>query len=105
MKHMLDGIAIANPPEAAIQRESFAGRVWLLLPASARNDVFFKLFLYIACFGLIMAVSLLNPQSFLLVLEVFTSSALNVEAGSGIAVIYFLSRYRSHSVRGALSST
>ena len=98
MKHMLDGLAAANPPTAAIEHDTTVGRCWRCLPEWTHNDVAFRVILYVACFGLIMVVALLNPQSFLLVLEVFTSLALNIEGGAGIAVIYFLARRKGVKV-------
>ena len=38
--------------------------------------------LYVFCFGLIMIVALMNPEGFLVVLEVFTSLSLNIEGGA-----------------------
>jgi hypothetical protein len=70
MKHMLDGIAGAYAPDIPGNTVGLLGRFWRLVPSSLRHDVFLKLLLYVACFALILLVSLLNPQSFLLVLEV-----------------------------------
>jgi hypothetical protein len=98
MKHMLDGLAAANPPTAAMEHDTAAGRCWRCLPEWTHNDVAFRVMLYVTCFGIIMVVALLNPQSFLLVLEVFTSLALNIEGGAGIAIVYFLARRRGGKV-------
>jgi hypothetical protein len=38
--------------------------------------------LYVVCFGTIYGVAQLNPHGFLKIMEVITSLALNMEAGS-----------------------
>eukprot|EP00730_Choanoeca_flexa_P013060 TRINITY_DN4928_c0_g1_i2.p1 TRINITY_DN4928_c0_g1~~TRINITY_DN4928_c0_g1_i2.p1 ORF type:complete len:552 (+),score=117.62 TRINITY_DN4928_c0_g1_i2:2-1657(+) len=103
MKHMLDGLAAANPPRDAIAQESLFGKLCMRCPEWLQADVSFRVCLYVMCFGLIMVVSLLNPQSFLLVLEVFTSLALNIEGGAGIAVVYFLARRQGGDIPLSMS--
>ncbi|KAA0161776.1 hypothetical protein FNF31_03562 [Cafeteria roenbergensis] len=58
-------------------------------------------------FGLVLLIAQVNPQGFLIVLEVFTSFALNLEAGLLVAVMFYyaaIRRGRGHR-HGATSST
>ena len=48
--------------------------------------------LYVLFFGMVVLVASLNPKGFLVVLEVFTSLALNVESGLFVALMVYLSR-------------
>ncbi len=45
--------------------------------------------LYLFWFGLVLIVALANPQGFLIVLEVFTSLALNLESGLFVGLMYY----------------
>lgn len=44
--------------------------------------------LYCVMFGLVLLVALINPSGFLIVLEVFTSMAVNLEAGLFVALMW-----------------
>eukprot|EP01138_Halocafeteria_seosinensis_P005393 gb/GECG01005513.1/.p1 GENE.gb/GECG01005513.1/~~gb/GECG01005513.1/.p1 ORF type:complete len:1012 (+),score=102.88 gb/GECG01005513.1/:1-3036(+) len=54
-----------------------------------------KISLYTFWFGVILVIAISNPQGFLVVLEVFTSLALNVESGFFIGLMWYSARKRS----------
>lgn len=72
------------------------------LSASFLKTKVLRISLYVCCFGLIMVVALLNPQDFLLVLEVFTSLSLNVEGGT--LNVDVMDRWWTHFTPGCSST-
>ena len=52
--------------------------------------------LYLCGFGLILFVSLINPEGFLIIIEIFGSLALNVECGVFVALMAYESNTNQH---------
>lgn len=54
--------------------------------------LFLQLFLYVASFASVLTIAMLNPRSFLVILEIFTSLAMNLQGGIFVAYVFFSSR-------------
>jgi amino acid permease len=98
LKHVLDGMArqwslhnlSSTGDVKGIEPDSRGCRAWCVrtLPW-LWTESGTRWFYYLFWFGLVLAVALVNPQGFLIVLEVFTSFALNVESGFLIGVMFY----------------
>ncbi|EGD77085.1 hypothetical protein PTSG_07424 [Salpingoeca rosetta] len=89
MKHMIDGYSRAHPPS---NTDGALLCLWRRIPDSLGLETAQNLLLYLGCFGLVFIIAIFNPKSFLLVLEVVTSLALNIEAGAGVGVMFYVAR-------------
>lgn len=95
LKHMLDGwiksfnswTSKPNSYGHSIVRRCGSISVWL------------QFSMYVFFFALVLILALLNPKSFLVILEVFTSLALNMESGFFIAwMVWTSKRYYKQSI-------
>lgn len=112
LKHMLDGFVKKRMEQAALDRNSekealypsaavtccqrtgrWCGSFWgFFRKVFAGTSMRYQFSLYVLFFGMVVLVASLNPKGFLVVLEVFTSLALNVESGLFVALMVYLSR-------------
>jgi len=65
------------------------GNAWLGALPCLQSQLGQRWALYLFWFGLVLVVALANPQGFLIVLEVFTSLALNLESGLFVGLMYY----------------
>jgi len=90
LKHVLDGYTKLTRYEPSADSRSFWGRLRRRVLSIQKWKR--QYLLYFVCFGIVLAVSLLQPKSFHQVLEKVTSFALNLEAGAFIALMLANSR-------------
>eukprot|EP01028_Stygiella_incarcerata_P010855 TRINITY_DN5875_c0_g1_i1.p1 TRINITY_DN5875_c0_g1~~TRINITY_DN5875_c0_g1_i1.p1 ORF type:complete len:601 (-),score=145.36 TRINITY_DN5875_c0_g1_i1:1619-3421(-) len=88
LKHVLDGYSttIKDKFRSSIERCQIRLPKLLQFLSSPRTA------LYFVSFGVILLVAILNPHSFLIVLELFTSLALNLESGVFVSYMLHLSQ-------------
>lgn len=88
LKHMLDGyvktFTLYSEKEGTYGNKLIKKCKWF--------GIFLQFSLYFISFSLVLTLALLNPKSFLIILEVFTSLALNLESGFFIAWMLWTSR-------------
>ena len=54
-----------------------------------KNVLSYSLFLYLFGYGVVLMVSLINPEGFLMIIEIFGSLALNLECGCFVAIMAY----------------
>jgi len=86
MKHVLEGFVRSSQQEYPITTTNFLDRLKYMGPNSKRA------LLFILSFGIIYVVAQTNPKGFIIVLEYFTSFALNVEIGIFVSFMMGYSR-------------
>jgi hypothetical protein len=95
LKHILDGY-VKTFIDKSKQVGSIASRI---VNRCKSISTWFQFILYIFFFSLVLLLALLNPKSFLIILEVFTSLALNMESGFFVAWMLWTSRrYYKHEI-------
>jgi hypothetical protein len=95
LKHMLDGY-VKTFNELAQKKETLLNRITEKLARVVRRpDIFFQFLLYFINFALILIVAQVNPSQFFIVMEVFTSAALNLESGVFVALMLWTSTRRT----------
>lgn len=57
----------------------------------------FQFFLYIVSFAFVLVIAQVNPSQFFIVMEVFTSAALNLESGFFVAIMLFISTRKDNA--------
>eukprot|EP01094_Clydonella_sp_ATCC50884_P027763 TRINITY_DN8109_c0_g1_i1.p1 TRINITY_DN8109_c0_g1~~TRINITY_DN8109_c0_g1_i1.p1 ORF type:complete len:484 (-),score=99.41 TRINITY_DN8109_c0_g1_i1:177-1628(-) len=89
-KHVVDGIVRASLPHS-LQSLPALGRCTTLTRAldSQRAREYL---VYLLVFGLTLLIAFLNPKSFITVMDVFTSMALNLESGVFVVLMLDLAR-------------
>jgi hypothetical protein len=102
MKHMLDGYIKSFHSYISKEDNKIGMKIESYLKKFTNHPfyylgIIFQFSLYIICWGTVLVIAMINPRSFLTILEVFTSLALNLESGVFIAFMLYTSRKMSVS--------
>ncbi|KAL6073518.1 hypothetical protein QOT17_004822 [Balamuthia mandrillaris] len=98
LKHTLDGY-VKNWKARDFHFEWFSAKTNFILERLWNAPPLYRQsFLYSICFGIVMLFAQANPKSFLVVMEVVTSLALNIESGCLVVVMLGTSRLLQHNL-------
>lgn len=108
LKHNLDGyiksfLADQKTATEGISDVNHAERLWYRFCRMTGHlgvgIVSWQVLLYLTSFGLVLGIALTNPKGFVVVLERFTSLALNMSTGVFVAWMLGISRQRANDLR------
>eukprot|EP00049_Salpingoeca_infusionum_P024728 m.16780 g.16780 ORF g.16780 m.16780 type:complete len:657 (+) comp7236_c0_seq1:141-2111(+) len=105
MKHMLDGQSRTHSPDGISDDGTLYAKCWMCFPESARTELVQRLLYYLFWFTLVLIIAQVNPQGFLMVLEIFTSLSLNIEAGAGVCLLFYIARKQDMDIKQSHPST